>query len=95
MSDSKDDSVQLSIGSEQIVLQDRYELASVTNDIVLALWFIVGSVLFFWESTATWGTWCFLLGSVQLGIRPTIRLTRRVHLRRVTSGKATDDGFDY
>lgn len=28
------------------------------------------------------GTWLFLLGSIQMTIRPAIRLARRTHLRR-------------
>lgn len=67
---------------DEIVLRQRYEVASILNDLLIAIWFIVGSVLFFSESTATAGTWLFLLGSVQLAIRPAIRLSRRVHLTR-------------
>ncbi|MBF4607302.1 YrhK family protein [Curtobacterium sp. VKM Ac-1393] len=51
---------------------------------MVAVWFIVGSVLFFSESTSTAGTWLFLVGSVQLLIRPVIRLGRRVHLGRIS-----------
>ena len=42
------------------------------------------------------GTWLFVLGSAQLAIRPTIRLGRRVHLRRraqTTSPHESDDDF--
>ena len=67
---------------DEIVLRQRYEIASILNDLLIAIWFIVGSVLFFSAATTTAGTWLFLIGSVQLAVRPVIRLGRRVHLTR-------------
>lgn len=71
------------IGREEVVIRGRYETLSIVNDIMVALWFIAGSVLFFSESTTVAGTWLFLVGSVQLLIRPVIRLARRVHLGKI------------
>ncbi|MER5389235.1 YrhK family protein [Saccharopolyspora sp. NPDC002686] len=71
------------IGREELVIRRRYEVAGIVNDFLIALWFIVGSLLFFHESTTNAGTWMFLLGSCELAIRPVIRLTRFVHLRRL------------
>jgi hypothetical protein len=68
---------------DEIVLRQRYEVLSLVNDLLVAIWFVVGSVLFFSPDTTRAGTWCFLLGSIQLAVRPAIRLTRQVHLRRV------------
>ncbi|HEY6739645.1 MAG TPA: YrhK family protein [Actinopolymorphaceae bacterium] len=91
---SKDsDAVDLRIGHEEIVLRHRYEVLSITNDILIALWFMIGSICFFRASTQTAGTWMFLVGSIQLLIRPVIRLVRLVHIRRVGSG--LDSGQDY
>lgn len=72
------------IGHEELVVRKRYEVLSIVNDILVALWFVVGSVLFFSEATSYAGTWLFLLGSIELMIRPVIRLARRVHLQRIT-----------
>lgn len=71
------------IGREEVVIRGRYETLSIVNDIMVALWFIAGSVLFFSESTTVAGTWLFLAGSAQLLIRPVIRLARRVHLGKI------------
>ncbi|WP_431983749.1 YrhK family protein [Streptomyces qinglanensis] len=71
------------IGHEELVIRRRYATASIVNDILIALWFIVGSVMFFSEAWTVPGTWCFLIGSVELLVRPVIRLGRHVHLRRV------------
>ncbi len=73
----------LTIGHEELIIRRRYETASIINDILIALWFIIGSLLFFSEATITAGTWLFLIGSVELAIRPAIRLSRHIHLRRI------------
>lgn len=88
----------LRIGPDELVLRDRYELLSIGNDILVALWFVAGSVLFFWESTTTLATWLFVAGSVELLIRPVIRLARRVHLRRLprySREHGTESGYDF
>ena len=73
----------LRIGHEELVIRQRYEVVSIVNDFLIALWFIVGSVLFFSDSTVTLGTWLFLVGSCELAVRPVIRLARPIHLRRL------------
>ena len=82
MSDHEND-WDVRIGREELVLRGRYEVVSIVNDLLIGVWFVVGSVLFFFESTTTAGTWLFLLGSVQLLVRPGIRLHRRVTLTRL------------
>ncbi|GAB3283342.1 YrhK family protein [Parasphingorhabdus pacifica] len=85
------DSWVLRMGPEELVIRRRYELLSITNDFLIALWFIVGSVLFFSPSTATFGTWLFLLGSIELAVRPIIRLARRLHLQRRRPSESSQD----
>lgn len=63
------------LGSDELRIRGVYETVSIVNDIMVALWFVVGSILFFSEATTTVGTWFFLIGSVQLLIRPVIRLS--------------------
>lgn len=92
MADSKQ--LTLRIGHEELVIRRRYELLSITNDFLMALWFVVGSVLFFKESTTYVATWFFLVGSVQFLIRPTIRLARHFHLQRMSSS-TVDTSTDY
>ncbi|MDZ7918277.1 MAG: YrhK family protein [Rhodococcus sp. (in: high G+C Gram-positive bacteria)] len=82
------------IGHEELVIRQRWEVVSIVNDILIAVWFIIGSVLFFQESTTVIGTWFFLLGSIELLIRPLIRLVRRVHLTRVRGGQSVATSND-
>lgn len=85
------------IGREELIIRRRYEVASIVNDILIALWFLIGSILFFSEDTTYAGTWFFVVGSVELLIRPGIRLARRVHLQRVpgTEGVPPGTGPDF
>lgn len=89
-----DENIELRIGHQEIVLRQRYEVLSILNDIMVGLWFVVGSILFFYESTVTLGTWFFVAGSVELLIRPLIRLARHVHVKRA-QGTALDSVTDY
>jgi hypothetical protein len=55
-----------------------FALAYTVVDFTAALFFIVGSALFFREATAYVATWLFLIGSVFFGLRPTITLMREI-----------------
>lgn len=72
----------LHIGHDELVIHQRYEVVSIINDLLIGTWFVVGSLFFFSDSLTYAGTWLFVLGSIEMLIRPLIRLTRRVHLRR-------------
>lgn len=56
-----------------------YELAYTLVDLGAALMFIVGSVMFFSEEWQISGTWCFLIGSIMFGVKPTLRFAREIH----------------
>lgn len=71
------------IGHDELVIRQRYEVLSIANDILVGLWFIVGSILFFFASTGTLAIWLFLIGSIEMVIRPMIRLARKVHLAKL------------
>lgn len=58
----------------------RYEKLYTLNDFLAALYFLVGSVMFFYESLMLAATWCFTIGSVHFLLRPTIKVAREFHL---------------
>ena len=68
---------------EHAKLYAAYELGFTIVDFSAALLFVIGSILFFDESTAYVGTWLFLIGSIFFGLKPTIRLVREWHLLRL------------
>ncbi|WP_435201583.1 YrhK family protein [Janibacter sp. GS2] len=85
----------LTIGREELRIRGVYETLSIVNDFLAGVLFLVGSILFFWESTMVTATWLFVLGSVLFVGRPTIRLTRRVHLARVAATPSTETARDF
>ena len=61
-------------------IHGRYEKLYTLNDLFAALYFLVGSVLFFYESLQVPATWCFTIGSAHFLLRPTIKFAREFHL---------------
>ena len=80
--DNSDQDVVIHFGRDEIIIRQRYEFVSILNDILIGLWFVVGSIFFFFDTLTFAGTWCFVAGSTELLIRPAIRLTRQIHLQR-------------
>ncbi|MDO5743479.1 MAG: YrhK family protein [Micrococcaceae bacterium] len=95
--DGNDRPLILHLGHEELVIRQRYETISIVNDLLIGAWFLVGSFLFFSPSTTYAATWLFVIGSVEMLIRPAIRFTRRVHLRRYHPGMPGigDGGHDF
>ena len=71
------------MGHEQLVIRQRYEVLSILNDFLMGIWFVVGTIGFMFPQYQEAGLWLFLIGSVQMLIRPVIRLSHRIHLRRL------------
>ena len=61
----------------------RYEKLYTLNDFLAALYFLVGSVMFFYESLMIAATWCFTIGSVHFLLRPTIKVAREFHIAQL------------
>ena len=81
MNDSK--KLDVDIGQDHIVIQRRYDALGAVNDLLIAIWFLIGSFFFLKESLTTDGTWLFILGSAQLLIKPLIKLISLSHVGRV------------
>lgn len=64
----------------------RYQTIYDTVDLLAAVAFVVGSVLFFSEKTQMAGTWLFLIGSVFFAVRPMIHVARDIHMARLPEG---------
>lgn len=60
-----------------------YEKLYTAIDLLAGLTFLVGSILFFWESTVFTATWFFVIGSVMFAAKPFSRFVREYHLGRL------------
>jgi hypothetical protein len=87
--------ITLQLGDQELVLRQRFELLSIINDIGIFLFFTVGSVAFYWHELFNVGVTLFVIGSVMLGFRPTIRLFRRIQLRSLTRGTPNEVARDF
>jgi hypothetical protein len=65
-----------------------FEIWYTVVDFAAAFQFIIGSVLFFWQSTEDVGIWLFIFGSVCFALKPTIRLMRE--LKYISMGDYED-----
>ncbi|WP_428945510.1 YrhK family protein [Pantoea sp. FN060301] len=79
----------IDLGSDRIVIEKRYRALSALNDLLIGIWFLAGSILFFYDSLMTVGTWFFVAGSVELIFRPVIKLTELIHVKRFSSRDAS------
>lgn len=91
----QDKDLDIRMGHHELVIRQRYEVLSIANDFVLGLVFLVGSILFFGEDTVFFGTWLFVLGSIQMMLRPTIRFVRKLHLQRVVPARPHETSMDF
>ncbi|MDO6523210.1 YrhK family protein [Shimia thalassica] len=57
-----------------------YEKVYTVIDLCAGLTFLVGSILFLWESTTHFATWLFIIGSAMFAARPLSRFLREFHL---------------
>ncbi|ENH95992.1 hypothetical protein J416_13184 [Gracilibacillus halophilus YIM-C55.5] len=62
--------------------KDIYNILYTLNDFTIAVWFLIGSIFFYFESLKTWGVTLFVIGSFQFLIKPTIRLIHEVNARK-------------
>lgn len=81
--ESIDSPLTIKLGREELVIRRRYEVLSIINDFMIAIWFLVGSILFLFPSVEKTAVWMFIIGSFQFLIRPTIRLAGHIHLQRI------------
>ncbi len=65
-----------------------YEVWYTAVDFGAALSFVIGSILFFSDSTMTAATWLFLIGSILFAAKPTIRLLREIKYLRMGNYEA-------
>lgn len=85
------------IGHDELVIRQRYQVLSIVNDVLIGIWFLIGSFMFFSDKWVFAGTCLFVLGSVEMLIRPVIRLIRHVHLRKLSGPETptTDASYDF
>lgn len=78
-----DNPLTVRLGREELIIRRRYEVLSIINDFLIAIWFLIGSILFLFPEYETAAIWLFIVGSFQFLVRPTIRLVSHIHIKRM------------
>lgn len=69
---------------QQAIIKRRYEMLGALNDLLIAVWFLIGSFFFLSNTLTEDGTWLFIVGSAQLLIRPIITIVGLLHVKKIT-----------
>lgn len=64
-------------------INEIYEWLHILNDLLIGLYFLIGSIMFFYPHWEDVGIWLFILGSAQMLVGPVIRTLNKLHVRRV------------
>jgi len=64
-------------------IHERYEWLHILNDLLISLYFLVGSIFFFYARLQEAGIWLFVLGSAQMAVGPLIRTLNKLHVRNI------------
>lgn len=91
MTDESNNELDVDIGRRHIVIQRRYEALGAVNDLLIAIWFLVGSFFFLNDALVEGGTWLFIVGSAQLIIKPLIKLTSLIHVAQIYNRQQQSD----
>lgn len=92
-----DHNLTIRIGHDELVIRQRYQVLSIVNDVLIGVWFLIGSFMFFSDKWVFTGTCLFVFGSIEMLIRPVIRLIRHVHLQKIRGPETptTDATYDF
>lgn len=82
--------LEFNLGHEHFIIQQRYAFFSSLNDLLIAIWFLIGSFFFLSDQLVTSGTWLFIVGSAQLVIKPMINLAGLVHIRQIRARQMSE-----
>ncbi|MFD2759846.1 YrhK family protein [Lentibacillus juripiscarius] len=81
--DDEKNYLDIQIGTYEVSFNKKYRFLTLLNDIVLGIFFLVGSAFFLWEPLKTAGIILFIIGSAQLLARPIIKIIHAFYFSRI------------
>ena len=76
---------EVEVGKHILFFNKNYQYIFILNELLLGIEFTVASIFFLFSSTKTAGIIIFIIGSVQLLIRPILKILHAVSLRRISN----------
>jgi len=83
--EEEDLKIDIDYEKRRVTIHHRYEWLQIISDLLLGIWFLVGSIFFFFTDLMKAGTWLFVLGSTQMLIGPILRVAQKVHTKKIES----------
>lgn len=78
----KENDVEIEAKRFKIYFQKKYQVISLTNDVITGLMFIAGSLLNLFGAPAIYGNVIYLLASIFLTIRPLLKIFRHTWISK-------------
>lgn len=80
-SDDKYD-LEVDPGPFEIYFKEKYASLQILADVIVGVFFVIGSILNFMESMQLLGSVSYLIGSVALALRAVLKILRRTYIYR-------------
>lgn len=78
----RDDYVNSRMKQHNRFYKNIYNVLYTINEFIIALLFLIGSVLFYFKALETWAITLFVIASFQFIIKPSIRLVHEIKARK-------------
>ncbi|WP_088006930.1 YrhK family protein [Indiicoccus explosivorum] len=88
----KQKSLQIDAGNHEIIIEQRYQVLSNLNNLLLGILFLIGSVLFLSKDHQTFAISFFIAGSFLMVVRAVMDIAKNTHLKRLRGQKKPDSG---
>ena len=86
----KQEAVYIDTGNHEIIIEQRYQVLSNLNNLLLGILFLVGSILFLSKDLQTLAISFFIAGSLLMVVRAVLDIAKNTHLRRIRVQNKSD-----
>lgn len=76
----KEEDIEIKSGRFRLYFQNRYTLISLVNDILIGIFYIIGSLATLTDIPDIYGTYLYLIGGVFLTARPILKIFHNVFI---------------
>ncbi|RBP95942.1 YrhK-like protein [Cytobacillus firmus] len=81
------ENVHIEIGDYEMIIEKRYRVVSLINDLLLGVLYFIGSILFLTDVSQAVSISFFLAGSIMMIIRAGLNILKDLHVNKITGTK--------
>ena len=86
----KEKNIYIDTGNHEIIIEQRYQMLSTLNNLLLGILFLIGSILFLSKDQQTLAISLFIAGSLLMVVRAVIDIVKNTHLKRLRVRNKSD-----